>query len=103
MKPLGKAGTVAGGYLTAFLIAVAAVAIHVVLTSKPVVQASSGMYAFSDVILFFGVFGVLALVPTCAALFFFRRYRHFWTVVIALALAMVAAVGGALLFLFGVL
>ena len=103
MKPLGKSGTVAGGYLTAFLIAVAAVAIHVFLTSGPVARASSGMYAFGDVILFFGVFAVLALVPTAAALFFFRSYRHFWTVVLSVGLALVAAGGGALLFLFGVL
>jgi hypothetical protein len=103
MKPLGKAASVAGGYLTAFLIAVAAVAIHVALTNGPIQQASSGMYAFGDLLLFFGVFAVLALVPTAAALFFFRRYRHFWTVVVSVGLALAAAVGGALLFLFGVL
>ena len=102
MKPEGKASAVAGGYLTAILLAVAAVAIHVFLTSDPIAQASSGMYGFGDLLLFFSVFGVLALVPTCAALFFFRRYRHFWTVVLSVGLALLAAVGGALLFLFGV-
>jgi hypothetical protein len=102
MTPMGRGNRVAGGYLTAVVLAVAAIAMHVVLTSKPMARASSGMHGFGDVILFFGMFGVLALVPTAAALFYFRSHRHFRTVVISVGLALLAAAGGALLFLFGV-
>src|SRR5258708_11167304 len=45
------------------------------------------MYAFGDAILFVAVFGVVALAPTGAALFFLRPYRRFWTVLAALGLA----------------
>ena len=80
MKPLLKLAVVRGGYTAAFLLASAALAIRVAMTTGPVAQASSGMYAFGDVLLFVAVFGVSALVPTGAALFFLRPYRLFWTV-----------------------
>ncbi len=79
-KPLLKVGVVAAGYVVAFLTASAAVAIRLATTSGPDAQAASGMYAFGDLILFVAVFGVVALVPTGAALFFLRPYRPFWTV-----------------------
>ena len=48
------------------------------------------------------VFGVCALVPTCAALFFLRPYRRFWTVLSALGLAVaVTGVTAAILFAVG--
>ena len=53
-----KVAVVAGGYVAAFLIASAVVAVRVAVTSGPVAQASSGMYAFGDAFLFVGVFGV---------------------------------------------
>lgn len=95
MRPLAKAGLVALGYVGALLVALAVVAFRVVTTSGPEAQASSGMYAFGDAVLFVNVFGVLALVPTVAALYFLRPHRPFWTalaiVAIAVALTGIAA------------
>lgn len=68
MKPFLKSGVVAVGYIAAFLIASAAVGVRLANTSGPDAQASSGMYAFGDALLFVAVFGVAALVPTGAAL-----------------------------------
>jgi hypothetical protein len=42
-------------------------------TQGSIAQASSGMYAFGDLILFIGVFGVLALIPTGLAAYFLLR------------------------------
>lgn len=93
---------VAGGYAVAFLAASAAVALRVANTSGPVAQASSGMYAFGDSVLFVAVFGMLALVPTAAALFFLRPYDRFWQVLSVLALIVVlTGVAAAILFAVG--
>ena len=79
---------VAGGYVAAFLIASAVVAVRVATTNTPEVeQASSGMYAAGDAFLFVAVFGVAALVPTGAALFFLRPYRLFWAMISLMGLA----------------
>ena len=72
--------------MAAFLLASAVVAIRVASTSGPDAQAESGMYAAGDAMLFVAVFGVAALVPTGAALFFLRSYRRFWTVLSAIGL-----------------
>jgi len=82
-----KIALVAIGYVLAFLIAGGVVAIRVASTSGPDAQASSGMYAFGDALLFTAAFGVCSLVPTGAALFFLRPYRRFWTVLAVLVLA----------------
>jgi hypothetical protein len=82
-----KVGVVVLGYLAAVLVASAAVGVRLVTTRGPDTQSSSGMYAFGDALLFVGVFGVVALVPTGAALVFLRPYRHFWTAVSALGVA----------------
>jgi hypothetical protein len=79
VKSLAKIGIVAAGFVAAFLLASAVVAIRVAYTSGPDAQAESGMYAAGDAMLFVAVFGVAALVPTGAALFFLRSYRRFWT------------------------
>src|SRR5690349_25002744 len=81
-----RVGSIAAGYLGAFLAASLAVAIRVANTSGSDAQASSGMYAFGDSYLFIAVFGLLALVPTGAALYFLRPYRALWTVLSTLAL-----------------
>lgn len=81
-----KIGIVAAGYVAAFLLASAVVAIRVAYTSGPDAQAESGMYAAGDAMLFVAVFGITALVPTGAALFFLRPYRRFWTVLSAVGL-----------------
>ena len=70
MKPALKIAIVAGGYLLAFILASAAVALHAALSSESGAQASGGMSAFGDLILFLTVFGAVGLVPTGAALFF---------------------------------
>jgi hypothetical protein len=87
MKSSLKVALVAAGYLMALLLAIAAVILRVAATSGPDAQASSGMYAFGDALLFVAVFGVCALVPTGAALFFLRPYRPFWNVLSALGFA----------------
>lgn len=101
MKPSLKVGVVAGGYIAALLVAVAAVAVRLATTSGPDAQASSGMYAFGDALLFVAVFGVAALVPTGAALVFLRPFRPFWTVLSAVGLG-VAVTGLAAVTLFAV-
>jgi hypothetical protein len=68
-----KLGLVIGAYVTACLVASAAVYVNQLLTPQAVSQASSGMYAFGDLLLFVGVFGVLALFPTGLALYFLIR------------------------------
>src|SRR5581483_2559155 len=60
-----KLALVAGGYVAALLVALGVVAVYVSLTSGPDRQASSGMYAFGDSLLFLGVLGV-ASVPASA-------------------------------------
>lgn len=86
----------------AVLVASAVVALHVATTSGPDAQASSGMYAFGDALLFLAVFTVAALVPTGAALFFLRPYRRFWTVLSVLGLGVaVTGIAAAVLFTIG--
>jgi hypothetical protein len=85
--PAVKISVVAVGYVAAIIVAFAAVAIRIAYTSGPDGQAASGMYAFGDALLFIAVFGVTALIPTGAALFFLRPYRAFWHVISGLALA----------------
>ena len=70
MKPIFKVVIVAGGYLLALLMAFAAVALHAAITGESGAQASGGMAAFGDLILFVAIFGVVALMPTGAAFFF---------------------------------
>jgi len=70
VRGYAKAGMVLAGYVAAFVIASAAVAVHIATTDPAEASAASGMYAFGDLILFVAVFGVLALLPTGAALFF---------------------------------
>ncbi len=87
MSTLVKASVIACGYAGAFLLASAVVAVRVAATSGPVAQASSGMYAFGDAVVFVGVFGVAALVPTGGALFFLSSFRTFWTVLASFGVA----------------
>lgn len=99
MKPLHKVALVAGGYIVSLLVAFAAVTLSVAVTSGSARQRAGGMYAFGDTLLFLGVFGVFALVPTAAMLFFLRPYRTFWNLLSTLGLAIaVAGVAAAILF-----
>ena len=85
---------VVGGYAFALLAALAVTGAHVVATSGPAWQGSSGMLAFGDTAIFAGVFAVTAVPATCAALFFLRPVRRFWHVasIVALAIAATAVV-----------
>ncbi len=78
MKAFVKFGTVLAGYVAAVLAASAVVAVRIADTSGPDRQASGGMYAFGDGLLFVAVFSAVALVPTGLALYFLRPYRRFW-------------------------
>jgi len=73
MSRLAKLGLVIGGYIAACLVAYGAVYINNLFMDPAVLQASSGMSAFGDLILFVGVFGVLALFPTGLMLYFLVR------------------------------
>ena len=68
-----KFGIVIGGYVTACLLAGSVVYVNQLFTDNAASQASAGMYAFGDFILFIGIFGVLALFPTVFALYFLIR------------------------------
>jgi hypothetical protein len=90
------------GCVAAFLIACAVVAVRIATTSGPDAQASSGMYAFGDAVLFTGVFGICSLAPTGGLLYLLRPYRRFWTGLAVLALALaVTGVSAAVLFAVG--
>ena len=73
MSSLAKLGLVIGGYVAACLVAVGAVYVNQFFTQDAASQASAGMYAFGDFILFLGTFGVIALFPTGLALYLMFR------------------------------
>ena len=79
-----------GAYVVAVVIAVIAVTLNVAATSGPDYQASSGMLAFGDSLLFRAVFGVCAVPATGAALYFLRPYRSLWLVLACVALCIAA-------------
>ncbi|HVK56452.1 MAG TPA: hypothetical protein VM532_15675 [Burkholderiales bacterium] len=97
MKPFAKAGLVAAGYIAAFAIASLVVAIYVAATSGSDRQASGGMFAFGDSLLFLVVFGLAAVPATCATLFFLRPYRAFWVILSVAALVITTTSLAALL------
>ncbi len=75
MRPLAKVGLVVAGYVLAATVAAAAVTLfHLVTISGP----NGGMNAFGDCLLFLAVFGVGAVLPTGAGLFFLRPWNAFW-------------------------
>ena len=72
---IAKLGLVIGGYVAACLIASGAVYVNQLFTQGAASQASAGMSAFGDLILFAGVFVVLALIPTGLVIYFlFRKF-----------------------------
>jgi hypothetical protein len=70
---LAKFGLVLGGYVAACFFAGGFVYVYQLFTQDASAQASAGMYAFGDLFLFVGVFGVLALIPTGLATYFLLR------------------------------
>jgi hypothetical protein len=98
MKPLAKVGVVVGGYVGAVLVAFGVTALYVAATAGMDRQTYSGMSAFGDALFFLAVFGVAALVPTGAGLWFLRPSRRFWVAYPTAALTVAAtAVAAALI------
>jgi hypothetical protein len=97
MKPRVKVALVGAGYVGAFALASAVVASYIVATSGPDRQTYGAMFDFGDSLLFLAVFGVAAVVPSGAALFFLRPYRPFWTVLSVAGLAVAATAVAAFL------
>src|SRR4029450_1080576 len=64
MTLIAKLGLIALGYVAAFVIASAAVAVRIAATSAPDAQAASGMYSAGDAMVFVAVFSICALGPT---------------------------------------
>ncbi len=93
MNGFSKFGLVLAGYVAAALAAGAALEIRLLNTQGPDADASAGMYAFGDAMLFLAVFGFAALFPTGLALCFLRTCRWFWTALSIVALA-IAITGG---------
>jgi hypothetical protein len=73
MSGLAKWGLVIGGYVMACLAAVGVVYVYQLFAQDAASQASAGMSAFGDLVLFAGVFGVLMLLPTGLGLYFLLR------------------------------
>jgi len=96
MRGWVKVALVAGGYVAAFLIATAVVAIHVAATSKDRI-GSDGMYAFGDSLFFLAAFGLASIPATGAGLFFLRPFPAFWRRFSALALIVAATALAALI------
>jgi hypothetical protein len=92
MRAAAKFGLVAAGYVGAFVVAAAVAMLNAAWTAGPDRQASSGMFAFGDSLLFLAVFGVAAVPPTGAGLFLLRPYHSFWRV-LAVAALVVAGTG----------
>jgi len=86
VRPLAKVGLVGAGFIGAFVLASAVVTVYVADTSGPDRQTYASMFGFGDSLLFLAVFGVAAVVPAGAALFFLRPYRFFWGVLSVTAL-----------------
>lgn len=85
-KPATRVGLIVAGYVVAFTIASAVVAVYVIATSGPDRRTYGAMFGCGDSILFLAVFGAAAMFPSGAALFFLRPYRSFWLVLSVVAL-----------------
>jgi hypothetical protein len=96
MRPVAKVGLVAAGYVVALAVAYAVVSIYVAATSGPDRQTYAAMYDFGDSLLFLAAFGIAAVPPTGAALFFLRPHPRFWKVSSMGALAVAATAVAAL-------
>ena len=90
VKRPSKIALLAGGYLLALVVAMAVVRVYIAVTDTPDRQASSGMHAFGDSILFLGVFALASVPATCTGLYFLRPFHAFWKVLAACALVIAA-------------
>jgi len=78
MKKPVKIGIVIVGYILACVAAYVATYINELATRSTDAQASQGMFAFGQSILFLLVFGGLALIPTVLTFYFLRSSEKFW-------------------------
>jgi len=90
LRPSVKVAIVLAGLVVALGAAALAVFFRQQLTQGPEADASSGMYAFGDLLLGIAVFGAVALVPLALGLFWLRAVPRFWTVLAWGALAYAA-------------
>jgi hypothetical protein len=91
-----KVGVVVGGYAVALPVAYAVVVMYIAATSGPDRQAYGAMYAFGDDLLFLAVFGIVAVPPSGATLYFLRPHRSFWRALSVGALTIAVTAGVAL-------
>jgi hypothetical protein len=81
MERLSKPGVVLIGYAAALVVSCVVFYVYVYVSNRiTAVQASGGMQAFGDFLLFVGLFGFLALFPTALALYYLRPFEMFWRV-----------------------
>jgi hypothetical protein len=94
MTNASRVAVVAGGYALAIVAAFGALFLRQLATSDPAAQASAGMYAFGDLVLFATVLIAFSVPPSAAALYFLRRYRAVWIglATIAVIFAVIAVV-----------
>jgi len=78
MSKVSKLWVVLSGYVAALAVSLAVYHIYVLL--RRATPDSGGMQGFGDLVLFLGVFGFSALIPTVLALYFLRPFPRFWTV-----------------------
>ena len=80
LRPAARVGIVVGGYVLAFIVASVAVWIQVATATAAASaatvdpQASAGMGAFGDALLFLAVFALASIPPTAAAALFLSRW-----------------------------
>lgn len=86
------AASIIFGFVLALVVAAAAVWLHTALSSLPPEEASGGMAAFGDLVLFIGVFCIFAVMPTLRLLKLLQGCRAFWWVWGCVA-ALVSATG----------
>ncbi len=96
MKASSKIILVATGYLFALADAFGVVGIRIAATYGSDAQASGGMSAFGDSLLFLGVFAVAAMPASGAALYFLRPFHTLWHIGSVAALAITSTGIGAL-------
>lgn len=85
-----RVALVALGYVAALAAAVLALIGYVSLTSGPDRDASSGMYAFADVLFFVLAFAAGSIVPTGLMLYFLRAFVTPWRVFASVGLGISA-------------
>lgn len=90
LRTPAKVGFVVFGVVVAFGAAWIAVDLRQRMIPLADQSASSGMYAFGDLLSGVAVFGVVALVPLALTLYWLRSVNWFWTTIVSCALLFAA-------------